>query len=243
LLISSFTIALMKASGLTVVLFGLNVLLALALRVPQQTNPLAPTMPAPPSVDSTRKSNEARQIPKPRPAPETAFAAVYSPDAKTFVANLRAIGCPEETIKDILSAEMNRRYSAREEALRPKPADHVPFGWSAKTSEGKLIERRQEAAAIAREKRSALRAALGYEVAVAMPQYAMTTSDQLFDRFLDSLPLGKRAAAQSVQDDYWQNVQTLRSRTRGFWQAQDISELEEFKSKRRTALAQLEGAQ
>src|SRR5438445_9162009 len=90
------------------------------------------------------------------PRSEILFAHVYSPDPKQFAANLRAIHCPEETIKDILTAEVHRWFQPQEQALRPTPADHVPFAWSAKTAEPKLIERRQKAAALARDESALL---------------------------------------------------------------------------------------
>jgi hypothetical protein len=235
----------MKAPLLTSVLALANLFLALGLGWPPRESAIAsapntassspPKPNATPAIDRTKVRKTARP-------PETPFAAVYSADNKQFVANLRAIGCPEDTIKDILTAEINRRYAPQENALRPKPADHVPYGWSAKTSEGKLIARRQEAAAIAREKRTALRNALGYDVQVKIPQYAMTTSDQIFERLLTSLSPQKQTAAQAVQDDYWANVQSLRERTRGFWQAEDVAQLTDLQEKRKLALAKLQEA-
>src|SRR5947208_311029 len=91
----------------------------------------------------------------------TPFAAVYSADPNRFAANLRGIHCPEETVKDIIAAEVDLRYHDQEEALRPKPADHVPWGWSSRTSEGRLLERRQQAASLALEKEALLRESLG----------------------------------------------------------------------------------
>lgn len=233
----------MNSRWLASVLVAINLLLAFALgwirprTSPPQSNAAATTQETPPVRAIDRAKSQ-----RPPPRPETPFAAVYSTDNKQFVANLRAIGCPEETIKDILLAEINRRFAPQENALRPKPADHVPYGWSAKTSEGKLIARRQEAAAIAREKRSSLRNALGYDVPVKMPQYAMTTSDQIFERTLNSLPAEKQSLAQALQDDYWAGVQMLRDRTRGFWQAEDVAALKELQEKRKLALAKLQEA-
>ena len=120
-------------------------------------------------------------------ASRTPFASIYSSDPKLFVDNLRRVGCPEETIRDIMVAEVSRKYRAQEEALLPTPADHVPWGWSPRTSEGKLIERRQQAAAIAREKEALFHTALGYDVPAKMPVYALTTSDQRFEGLLLSL--------------------------------------------------------
>ena len=38
---------------------------------------------------------------------------IESPDFATYVANLRQIGCPEQTIRDILIAEVNALYSRK----------------------------------------------------------------------------------------------------------------------------------
>jgi hypothetical protein len=35
---------------------------------------------------------------------------MYSSEPGQFAANLRRIGCPKQTVKDILVAEINRRY-------------------------------------------------------------------------------------------------------------------------------------
>src|SRR5688572_19886788 len=51
----------------------------------------------------------------------TEFTSVYAMNPATFAANLRQAGCPEETVRDILAAEIGRRYRSREEDLRPKP--------------------------------------------------------------------------------------------------------------------------
>ena len=226
----------MKERVLTVLLVGLNLSLALALgrwvtEGPAAVRPVAATPVA--------MKGAIVPVRTKAPEPKTEFAAIYSSNTRQFVANLRAIGCPEETIKDILVAEIGRRYAAQEEALRPTPGDHVPYGWSPKTVEGKLIARRQEAAAIAREKAAALRDALGYDVPVKMHHYAMTTSDEVFQRLLDSLPQEKRAAAQQIHESYWADATSLRERTRGFWLKEDVDELNQLKARRQEALERL----
>jgi hypothetical protein len=189
---------------------------------------------APPTVPAEKRSTFTSPV-----QPATPFEAVYSARPEVFVANLRRVGCPEDTIKDILVADMNRRYRLQEEALRPKPADHVPWGWSPKTSEQKIIERRQQAAAIARDKESALRMALGYEVHVAMPLYAMTVSDRQFQEKVESVPPEARPVAYQIQDSYWNRVEQLRARTRGFWEPDDLQELKQLKQERADALNSL----
>ena len=133
---------------------------------------------------SAQKGTGPIERPAFHPVTSTPFASIYSPRPRDFAANLRRAGCPEETVKDILTAEIGRRFRRQEEDLRPTPGDHLPRGWSAKTHEAKIIERRQRAAGIAREKESLLRQALGYDVKVPMPNYAMTVSDQRFQEVL-----------------------------------------------------------
>jgi hypothetical protein len=228
-------------------LFGLNVILAVALVV--QLSRRSEEIKSP-SVEPPR-SGVASKHPAPDagsgattipPHPPSPFEAVYSTRPAAFVANLRRVGCPEETIKDILLAEMNRRYKAQEETLRPRPADHVPWGWSSRTVEAKLLERRHQAAAIAREKESILRDALGYEVHVPMPLYAMTTSDLKFQETVDALPPKVHQAAYQTQEQYWNRVEQLRARTKGFWEPADVQELEQLKRERTEALENLKHA-
>jgi len=172
-------------------------------------------------------------------APGTPFTQMYSTDTRQFAANLRAIRCPEETVKDIIVAEISRRYKAQEEALRPKPADHVPIGWSSSTTEGKLLERRHQATVLAREKASLTQEALGYSVPVSVPLYATTAADQRFEEQLANLPEPKRNPMRQIHEEYWAKVQSLHERTKGFWQAEDVADLNQLKSERQEASQKL----
>lgn len=49
---------------------------------------------------------------------------VESPDYFQYVANLRAIGCPEATIRDIIIADVNQMYARRRAALVKTEHDH-----------------------------------------------------------------------------------------------------------------------
>lgn len=168
--------------------------------------------------------------------PKTPFSSVYSADFTQFAANLRAVSCPEATIKDILTAAIHDHYSSREEALRPTPADHVPLTWPASTSERKLVLRRLEAAALAREQSAVLSAALGYTVSIAPPEYALWDSDKQFERVIAAFTPEQQAAARQAHEDYWQKVLQLHDRTKGLWQAADLAELAQLKAQRQQAL-------
>jgi len=50
------------------------------------------------------------------------WRSIESGDYPTYIANLRAIGCPEETIRDIILADVNKLYASRRRALgTPQP--------------------------------------------------------------------------------------------------------------------------
>src|SRR5205823_9548079 len=55
------------------------------------------------------------------------WQSLASPDLRQYVANLRAVQCPEETIRDILLAEVNRQYGSRERALKVRAEDRQPW--------------------------------------------------------------------------------------------------------------------
>jgi hypothetical protein len=231
-------------AGLVGVNLVLGIMLFAQLARPSPATQLAGAVP----LSGAPPEKSPHDIPKstgPAPLiahPSTPFESVYSSRPATFVANLRRVGCPEETIKDILVAEMKRRYKAQEQTLRPKPADHVPWGWSSRTAEAKLLERRHQAAAIAREKEGILRDALGYEVHVDMPLYAMTMSDGQFHETVDALPPKQHQAAYQTQEQYWSRVEQLRASTKGFWEPTDVRELEQIKRDRTDALENLKSA-
>ena len=45
-----------------------------------------------------------------------------SPDYRTYIANLKAIGCPEQTIRDIIVADVDGLYAPRRNQLAQSPA-------------------------------------------------------------------------------------------------------------------------
>ena len=57
----------------------------------------------------------------------TTWLDIQSADLKQFVRRLRNAGCPDETVKDIILAEVNRRFPARTRELWPDRYESKPF--------------------------------------------------------------------------------------------------------------------
>lgn len=167
-----------------------------------------------------------------------AWERLFSPDLKQFVVNLRNAHCPEATVRDIATIEMKRRFAPRDAVLHDQPGDHLPLGWL-ETANRELQRRRREARLLAREKRDLLHDALGYDVPVELPAYALFAHDLKFEAHLATLPPEKRLAIRKIDDHYWVQAIALEERTSGFWEGQDVAELEQLKSERNRALEPL----
>src|SRR6266540_412681 len=60
-------------------------------------------------------------------SPRSSFhwSQIEASDYPTYIANLRAIGCPEETIRDIVTADVASLFQeSTADFLRPSVADH-----------------------------------------------------------------------------------------------------------------------
>lgn len=174
-------------------------------------------------------------------APTTVFGRVYSPDLQVFAANLRRIHCPELSVKDIITAQINKQFQEREYQLRATPADHVPLMWNPNTPEMTLQRHRNQARQLAVEKAAALRTALGYDVPVELPSFVVNSSDLRFEAGISTLPPDQRPTVRQAHESYWSAAAELMNRTKGFWLPEDVDALNQLKAGRRQSLTAILG--
>src|SRR6185295_1833484 len=62
-----------------------------------------------------------------KPAQAFDWRMVESADYKKYIANLRSIGCPEETIRDIIIADVNKLFESRKRAIRGASTNKFQF--------------------------------------------------------------------------------------------------------------------
>jgi hypothetical protein len=75
------------------------------------------------------------------------WSQIESADYPTYIANLRGIGCPEQTIRDLVKADVDSLYAARRQPLEDKSATTDVAGRTAFQRELQLL-RNQEATAV-----------------------------------------------------------------------------------------------
>jgi hypothetical protein len=152
----------MNAKKLLVGSVLVNAGLAAALLWPKQTRETAPEAAAPePETVSAVRSAETKVVTVTTPSAKTfRWHELETSDFHQYMANLRAIGCPEETIRDLVIAEINKLYEPKFAALMAQTQQYdywKPASRKSREALGKQLD------ALRAEKRDLLRALLGIE--------------------------------------------------------------------------------
>jgi hypothetical protein len=143
------------------------------------------------------------------------WRAVESDDYKTYIANLRAIGCPETTLRDIIVADVNELY--RHRFLLTFPLTNRVEYWKPGDALANLIDeghvaRLQE---LAKEKRELIRTLLGTDYSSEV-ELASIQMDVFMERLLDFLTPEKRTAMKELEQKYTAKIlNTFKDSVRG----------------------------
>lgn len=190
-------------TGVMFGLIGLVIFQSRQLRLAQQDlQALAEPLPELPTGTNPRPVRlRPQQLPpltvRPR-IQDLDWRSVESADYATYVANLRRIGCPEETIRDIILADINQLYESRRQALQEPPADwefwrhpdeRTPGGGDLSEAEK---QRDAAYATLERDRRRLIVTLLGSSALQA--EWADFKAEELRDRSLQFLPPEKRDA-------------------------------------------------
>ncbi|MBI5775043.1 MAG: hypothetical protein HZA89_15055 [Verrucomicrobia bacterium] len=129
---------------------------------------------------------------------------VESEDYKKYIANLRSIGCPEETIRDIITADVNKLFAARHKEISGAGTNKFEY-WKggmqmfAKAFDEDKIKKQQE---LAKEKRALLTELLGSAPEEKLDMTAMMGGVNPFEQMLDFLTPDKQTTAMEVMQKY-----------------------------------------
>jgi hypothetical protein len=151
-----------------------------------------------PAAQSTAKT-DGKSVTITVPATALDWRIVESEDYKKYIANLRAIGCPEETIRDIITADVNKLFEQRKREVTGT-TNRFEF-WKTGTfftdmfNEEKLNKHRE----LAKEKRALLKELLGVDIAEKPdPMGGMNP----YETLLDFLPAEKQNALMEHEQSF-----------------------------------------
>src|SRR5688572_24739666 len=151
--------------------------------------------PAAPSADKT----DGKSVTITVPATSLDWHSVESEDYKKYIANLRAIGCPEETIRDIIVADVNKLFEQRKREMTGT-TNKFQF-WKTGTfftdmfNEEKLNKHRE----LAKEKQALLKELLGVDVAEKPDLMAGMNP---YETLLDFLPADRQNALMELEQSF-----------------------------------------
>lgn len=160
---------------------------------------------SPASTQSAEKPKDAASAPasaaKSSPAPINArkfnWESVESPDYKEYIANLRSIGCPEETIRDIILADVSKLYDEKKKQARGGPKKFEYWKAGNPMLAAMDSDSQQKIAALNEEKNNVLRS-LGIE-----PDFKTQAADMMspLEVMFDFIPEGKRGQILKVMNE------------------------------------------
>ena len=194
----------MSSRTLLIGSLGLNAVLGvtavyLVSKQPPATPAAAPVAEAPKQVVKkvqvtvTETNTEVRKID---------WRVVESADYKKYIANLRSIGCPEETIIDIIKADVDKLFASRRKEIT-KPKEDFKYwqtGMQALMGDAMNPEVNEKLQALNREKRALLKELLGIDVEDKAD--LMAAAFNPLERLLNFLPEGKQAKVLEMMQQF-----------------------------------------
>jgi hypothetical protein len=193
--------------------------------------------PTPASKTVTRIIQTSAGSPPAAVSSPFTWRLIETTDFKKYIANLRAIECPEQTIGDIIIAEVNKLYAAKEAALKLRPEQMK--AWEMTFTGRTYYQKQKQLNELLREKRALLKELLGIDVPMDMPSLYANRNTERYEEAYKKLPEGKRDLVRALQESYWDKADDLQQRTRGYWEPEDLTEQKRIRTERREALAKV----
>jgi hypothetical protein len=224
----------MRGRVLLWVSLGLNIALAVMLvrfspEVTERNSALA-GMPPPMDESRTYKTNVVvrRQ--------NFTWDEIESADFPTYIANLRAIGCPEATIRDIIVADVNQLFARRRAAEVVTPEQKW---WRSEPDPAVTRAASEKLQALDAERRTLLSALLGPDWESSFYPYpAHPDTPPLDGPVLGALPPQTKHAVRDIESRATERRQSYLDSMEKEGKQPDPAELERMRQEARAELAQ-----
>lgn len=168
------------------------------------------------------------------------WGQIESTNYRQFIANLRAIDCPESTIKDIIIADVMRLYAQRRGQYyhNGRPFHYWETNDKRKLTQPQIEERDKQLAQIDRELPAVLRELLGINYERELNKYFVDADED--DSRLGFLSDGQRAQVLSLREQFeGQRERILYNLPNGKPAPSDLEQLRQIDQDQDQALAQV----
>ncbi|MCI0534596.1 MAG: hypothetical protein L0Z50_05155 [Verrucomicrobiales bacterium] len=161
------------------------------------------------------------------------WSQIESPDYRKYIASLRAIGCPEETIRGLIILEINKRYAPRLAAL----TQQTNLFAIRHAGDPKNLERDEKLRALKQEKTQLLEELFG--IGCCDEELVISGHPDLRDGLLGFIPGSKRRALRDLEGRYEQLQQQVYWKSHGYWLYEDELEVKALRARQREELNKL----
>jgi len=207
------------------------------------SSPAAVTPPPPQSPRTVVKTvHETNEVVQPGSIVRQDWLSVEHEDYRKYIANLRAIGCPEETIRDIIILDINKIFM--DQWRKSNPSKQFKY-WETRVdnSEGRNSEERERTRAQLEfnlQKKQLVRDLLGVDLTEELAKYHMSNSRADLENMWTFISSEKREIVRQIQSRYTDAVAALRAQADpdGRLSPELIQQLRDLRVRTETELAQ-----
>ena len=162
---------------------------------------------------------------------------VESEDYRKYIANLRGINCPEETIRDLIIADVNKLFAARRTQIEvaPKEFKYWQADETRQWDDPVLRERQRKIQDLELERRTLIKDLLGVDY--QQEAQKLVGGPSIFDRMYGFLPDDKRERVQGIVERSSLREQELYQEADGDLSAEQRAHLKKLREATRAQLA------
>lgn len=167
------------------------------------------------------------------------WSTVESADFKEYIKNLRAIGCPEETVRDIIIADVNKLFAARRIAMF-SPEKELNY-WEPDDQNDMWRNRKfqKQNQMMEREKRDLIRELLDIDLNKEMQKFYGYGQSDRTGKMLSFLPQEKSAAVKTLREKYQTLISKVYEDADDNGSVETQTQIKNIRAQQKTELAQL----
>ena len=165
------------------------------------------------------------------------WAAIESTNYTVYINNLRGIGCPEQTIRDLILTDVAKLYAKRRAAVRHEGPPFQFWQTGDACESGVTPQIQEQLRELDQEQQDLIRELLGVDFQTEMARYWSTDDDR--QRMYEFLPAEKREKLLGLQAKYEEAEQEFYARTKGWMLDEDQEQLKTLQKEKEEELARL----
>jgi hypothetical protein len=153
------------------------------------------------------------QVSPDKPEPGFHWSRIESTDYRRYMANLRAIGCPERVLEDIIIGDVKRLFAPKEAPFKSQlsviQATPSSDGTTEPGSTRQEFGLRKQLREIENEKQAVIKELLGIEIPLAPIRSWHPRTYDRYESALNTVPADKREPVRQIQESYWETSDQL----------------------------------